>query len=518
MRTHLRLFLVALLLLVATPSVGLAQKVARKPVACPEQGFQFKPLDKFSAVPIDGGKGSSEALKFAKDRRTIVAYSFEDERGDEEAEEGRTVAKKKRKSILGFLKGSYQGFTDKVGKNPVIDEEVEIDGLTAKHLRFTLEWGSLDVWSFPLKHADIHLVYQGTGELDKKWAKAFGQSAESFEQIERVTAEEIDTSSRSFEDQLAWAEAEAAKVEGWRAIGTPSKRFVVLTNATKKAFIKEVLKRLEVSRDVYEKDFPPPADFNAVSVIRICRDREEFQRFSGAGGGVAGYFSPMSVELVLYDNVETDRNSTYAVVSHEAFHQYCHFLFGQSEAHRWFDEGHGDYYGGMKIAGSRGKITPKMPSGLDRLSVIRDMVREESYKPLSEHLYFNHRQWQSQGPSNVSCYAQSWSVIYMLRQGALRKVSRKVWEDEYADIIPNYVSTLNQGFQDAYKEIRDKRIERAEKKGLELDPSDLKINRFDLDPRQKQKIWDAAMEASWGQVDLDEFEANWVLYIQKYLK
>ena len=212
MRTHLRLFLVALLLLVATPSVGLAQKVARKPVACPEQGFQFKPLDKFSAVPIDGGKGSSEALKFAKDRRTIVAYSFEDERGDEEAEEGRTVAKKKRKSILGSLKGSYQGFTDKVGKNPVIDEEVEIDGLTAKHLRFTLEWGSLDVWSFPLKHADIHLVYQGTGELDKKWAKAFGQSAESFEQIERVTAEEIDTSSRSFEDQLAWAEAEAAKV------------------------------------------------------------------------------------------------------------------------------------------------------------------------------------------------------------------------------------------------------------------------------------------------------------------
>ena len=96
-----------------------------------------------------------------------------------------------------------------------------------------------------------------------------------------------------------------------------SKRFVVLTNATKKAFIKEVLKRLEVSRDVYEKDFPPPADFNAVSVIRICRDREEFQRFSNAGGGVAGYFSPMSVELVLYDNVETDRNSTYAVVSHE---------------------------------------------------------------------------------------------------------------------------------------------------------------------------------------------------------
>ena len=61
-------------------------------------------------------------------------------------------------------------------------------------------------------------------------------------------------------------------------------------------------------------------------------------------------------------------------------------------------------------------------------------------------------------------------------------------------------------------------FEQAKKRDLELDPSDLKINRFDLDPRQKQKIWDAAMEASWGQVDLDEFEKDWVLYIQKYLK
>ena len=56
------------------------------------------------------------------------------------------------------------------------------------------------------------------------------------------------------------------------------------------------------------------------------------------------------------------------VMRHEAFHQYCHFLFGQSEAHRWFDEGHADYYGGMKVTGSRGKITPKMPAGLDRLT------------------------------------------------------------------------------------------------------------------------------------------------------
>ena len=48
-----------------------------------------------------------------------------EEERDEEVEEGRTSAKKRRKSILGTLKG-YIGFTDKVGKNPAVDEEVEI--------------------------------------------------------------------------------------------------------------------------------------------------------------------------------------------------------------------------------------------------------------------------------------------------------------------------------------------------------------------------------------------------------
>ena len=109
----------------------------------------------------------------------------------------------------------------------------------------------------------------------------------SFEEIERAADDGIDGSSRTYEDQLKFAEKEAARTPGWRAIGTPSKRFVILTNAEKQAFIKEVIKRLEISRDVFEEDFPPPADFKAVSVVRICKDRQEFQRFSGAGGGVA---------------------------------------------------------------------------------------------------------------------------------------------------------------------------------------------------------------------------------------
>lgn len=521
--THLLARTLSLSLLLLTAAIlapsAIAQKVASKPVVCADEGFQFKALKGFDAVPINGD--GVEVLKFGDGDGDIVAYAFHD-RDSKKGDQGRSVAKKKRRGIVDYLEGRYRGFTKKRAKSPDIDETVEIDGLESQHRQYLIELAdfnyTIEIWSFALTHADIHLLYVVKDKMDRKWRTAIDKSAKSFKQIEREEKAEIDTSSRSFEDQLAWAENEASKVEGWHAIGTKSKRFVVLTNATKKTFIDEVLKRLEVSRDLYERDFPPPEGFNAVSVVRICKNGDEFRRFSGMQRGVAGYFSPSTVELVLYDDVQTDRNMTYAVVSHEAFHQYCHFLFDQSEAHRWFDEGHGDYYGGMKITGKRGKITPKMPAGLDRLSVIRQMVRDEKYKPLADHLYFNHGEWQNQGPTGVSGYAQSWSIIYMLRQGALRKVNRKVWKDEYADIIPNYVRVLNQGFQDAYTEIREKRVAAAEKKGKELDPDDLKINRFDLDPRDKQKIWDAAMAASWEQIDLDEFEENWVLYVEKYVK
>ncbi|MEM6675256.1 MAG: hypothetical protein AAF726_20580 [Planctomycetota bacterium] len=518
--------LVVLLAAFALATPAVAQKVARKATECPEHGFKFKAIADLEAIPIDGDRGR-EALKFSGDDANLIVFAFEseDEEDGEEVEEGRTVAKKKRQDIVEWLRGPFKsnfpGFSEKRAESPDVDEKVEIDDVEARHRRYLIPSGDgsygIDIWSFPMSHADVHFVYHVREEFDRKWERAATKSAKSFERIEIVEAKEIDTSSMSYEDQLAWAEQEAQAVEGWYAVGTPSKRFVILTNAEKKRFVNEVIDRLEVSRNLYEQDFPPPDDFDAVSVIRICNSREEFQRFSGAGGGVAGYFSPSTVELVLYDNVETNRNSTYAVVSHEAFHQYCHFLFGQSEAHRWFDEGHGDYYGGMKITGKRGKITPKMPAGLDRLSVIREMVREETYKPLEDHLNYNHQQWQTQGPSNVSCYAQSWSVVYMLRQGAEGKVNRKVWKKEYADVIPNYVSTLNDGFQEAYAKIREKKLKGAKARGNEVDPKEIKVNRFDLDPREKDKIWKAAMEASWGQIDLEEFEANWVLYVEKYL-
>src|SRR5690606_6010224 len=105
----------------------------------------------------------------------------------------------------------------------------------------------------------------------------------------------------------------------------------------------------------------------------------------------------------------------------------------------------------------------------------------------------------------VSCYAQSWSIIYMLRQGTLGKVPRKCWREEYADIIPNYVETLAAGFREVYAEIRNERIEKAKAEGREPTEEELNVTRMDLMLLRRgaqDEIWKKAMDASWGQIDL----------------
>lgn len=524
--------LLALALWLCAAPAAQAQKVGSSYHTDPANGFRFKPLKDFEGVPIppdqrDSGLigrlgGPTQVIKIASGGvanldADMWIYALTNPE-IAEAAEGQTVGKAKRPDVLDILSRSLRGLDDVVTK-PEVDEHLEIKSVDAHHRVYRPDAGQfemiVDIWTFVLEHADISIVYVFSADKDKKWLSATKQSAKTFQLIDRVVPDELSaTGQMSYDQLLEVAESEAARTEGWRAVPTPSKKFIILTSAKKKDFVNDVIKRLEKSREVFEEDFPPPPGFDAVSMVRLCGSEDEFHTYGGTSGGVAGWFNPGTTELVLYDAVNIDRNMSFAVMSHEAFHQYCHFLFGQSEAHRWFDEGHGDYYGGIEIKGSKAIITKQMPSGLDRLTVIREMVREGTYKPIEKHINYDHGQWQSQGPSNVSCYAQSWSIIYFLRQGTLKKVRGKEWKDEYANILPAYVETLSNGFKEAYKEILDKRKKNAEKDGRELTPEELDVSRRDLPPDAKGRIWKAAMEASWGKIDIDQFERDWLTYVE----
>ncbi len=400
-----------------------------------------------------------------------------------------------------------------------LDQDLTVKKVPATHKRFTAFNGNYDItfdtWTFHLDDDDICLVFYAPNQHVKKWGKVFQGSAKTFQLIDKVASATIEGT--GYDAILSKAREEAARTPGWRVLETPSKRYIIKTSSTDKRFLAKLIDRLEHSRDLYERDFPPEKPITAVSIVRVCSNLEEFHKYGKTGGGVAGWFNPSTTELVLVDFKAYDRNLTYGIASHEGFHQYCHFLFDQSEAHRWFDEGHGDYYSAFEFKGKKAIVHANM-KGESRLVGIRDLIRTGQYKPLSVHLYANHQQWQNQGPTGVSPYEESWSIIYMLRQGMLGKVPKRVWRPEYADIIPNYVRVLHEGFLKAYDEYREQAVARAKADGKELDPKSVHVASYMLDPDRKKEIWDAAMAASWGQVDLEQFEENWKTYVMKYLK
>jgi hypothetical protein len=503
------------LLVLAAPLAAQRGDLERKAFEDPAAGYRLRTPKEWVVVPVQPDR-RAQGLAFqaqppawnkpAGGSFVVAVLEKEEQLGAWTVEAASTAAGKPSKAEGLVLE---------------LDETLPVGKTQARHRRYEFESVWIDTWLFASAPRSVALIatVSTADEEVKSWLAAFAKAGKSFESIEIEARPE--GAGSTYAEKLAAARTEAERTPGWRVVPTSSQKFILVTSCESQKFVDEVIDRLERSREVFEQDYPPPADFQHVSIVRLCAKAEEFHRYGGTGAGVAGWFSPQTTELVLYDAKEVDRNMSYAVMTHEAFHQYCHFLFGRSEAHRWFDEGHGDYYGGMKFDGPRARITARMPGGLERLSVIREMLTSDTAKSLVEHLNYDHPQWQGQGPTGVSPYAQSWSIVYMLRQGMLGKVTAKVWREEYAEILPRYIATLRRGFEEAYREERAKRIK--EKAGGKA-PSEatsaevIELDSSDLGQEVVRRIWKEAMTAAWGDIDLARFEEDWKLYVKKFLK
>ncbi|MEZ5975215.1 MAG: hypothetical protein R3E96_10350 [Planctomycetota bacterium] len=395
------------------------------------------------------------------------------------------------------------------------EKEIKVGGNVGTFRLWRSGGNYIETYSFLTPSEDIHIAYIMTRGVEnskagKKWASVFTKSGRSFEREERMGA--VDLESMTYDELLKYHKEADKQFTDWRVLGTPGEQFIIKTSSKRGAFIKNVITRLEASRKLFEQDFPPDTfgmKMPAISVVRVCGTEEVFHRYGDTPRGVGGWFNPKSEELVLYcgEKDKEEDAATNAVMSHEAFHQYCHFLFKQSEAHRWFDEGHGDYYAVANWFQGKAYVGTEAPGGYNRLPIIKSLIEDGRTVALADHLNFTHGEWQYRG---VESYSQSWSIIYMLRQGALGKVPSEYWKDEYADIIPNYMNALLKGYADEYERIKK---ERSKGKDGEEVSAVQTLTREDLDMEARNRVWKKAMDASWGKIDLDEFERRWLAYV-----
>lgn len=330
-------------------------------------------------------------------------------------------------------------------------------------------------------HPDCDVVFLLNGPEDnKKWRK-YESSAKSMAKSFRVVElEELELSDAKAGDhglrslKRAKLEKEVAMTPGWELYETEN--YFIISNNDDREFMKELKERLEAIRGVYEEMYPfddasrikvaaakrraeegedekedgprvKPRETTSgyssqqrsqCSVVRVCKNRTQYMEYGGPGGS-AGYWAAYQEELVVYDDKEGGgRGDTWAVLNHEAFHQYIFYLYGSISPHSWYNEGHGDYFAGYEYKHRKFKLTPFKWRKIQ----VQGMIREERFVPLetivswTQRDYYGSSEWGTDGGDH---YAQGWSIIWFLRTG---KGKASGWNDDWNQILPVYFEAL----------------------------------------------------------------------------
>ncbi|MCA8952296.1 MAG: DUF1570 domain-containing protein, partial [Planctomycetes bacterium] len=184
-------------------------------------------------------------------------------------------------------------------------------------------------------------------------------------------------------------------------------------------------------------DVPPP-DY---PVLRFCATEAQFQKYGQSPRGVIGWFSPVSKELVVFlgGDERLGKGATEAVVYHEGWHQFADSYFGSAGSkqrdplHRWFDEGHGDYFGSFDLARGRWHYQGSAMRG----RTIEYLQKTGRVPSLEELVHWPRERFY--GPTASQNYAVAYALVDFLRRGDRL---RKHWKPIYASVLDDYKNVM----------------------------------------------------------------------------
>lgn len=439
----------------------------------------------------------------------LLKFERRGETPEEEKKGAARFASKPAKDIAAWLKSNVSGKLKADGEKPFKCDKIE-----AVEYQYTTTPPDMKnsaryfICVFKLKpDVDIAMVFNAPGDPKKwnKWEAPFTAMTRSFGAEDmKAVAGAVAAGDTLRDKKRAELNQKIAPLPGWKLYETPN--YFVLTPHEDRAFVQELLKRLEAIRAIYEQDYPAakaeelkkvgeatrtggdaaqdkakkdleneifndgadPREMSKCSVVRVFTDKGAYHSYGGPGSS-AGYWSPMDRELVLYDDqAGGGRGDTWAVLNHEAFHQYIFYFYGAIAPHSWYNEGTGDYYSGFEFKNGKFKAGPSV----GRKSNLKDVTSQGRQVPLRDFVRWSKAKYYGQndlGMQGYECYAQGWSLIWFLRTG---QGNAKGWQKPWGDILDRYLETL-------------------------LDTGDL----------------DKAIDKAFEGVDWKAFESSWLDYV-----
>jgi hypothetical protein len=236
--------------------------------------------------------------------------------------------------------------------------------------------------------------------------------------------------SGKFRDVEGRKQARAAMASGWKALDTEN--YLIVHHSKNESLIKRIGRDIEAMRLLYLELFPPKGPVDKLSVVRVCRTKDEYHQYGGPPNS-GGFWHPGNEELVFYDysytmktldddvrkrmdkaKVKLTDDDSLLVLYHEAFHQYIHYAIGEFSPHDWFNEGYGDFFSGAVVGDQSGKVLRVEPSPW-RIHVVKDMCEYGiGYIPLKEILEAERAAFYNPARARFF-YAGAWSFVYFLK-------------------------------------------------------------------------------------------------------
>ncbi|NUN53410.1 MAG: hypothetical protein HUU06_11575 [Planctomycetaceae bacterium] len=515
-------------------------------------GFRFRPLSDWAAVPPGTdpndpkiGGYYSDAAKYDRTiKPELEIYAFKVQReevategggGEEGGKEKRPQdltpqdardmfreqfgAKSTRDRVRAMMDEKYQiaeqlyaSWPEKLQKknksllarkDPVEKELKAGDGvLTLLDADCVVAITNGEIWEFKIvagfiqnDEYEVGVIYQIPGDQWKRYSQGVVASLRSMEfmdgaEVADARKDLADALSGAKTDDERWLEAIKRKVgPGWAHLQTKN-YLLVYDKAVKPDRVKLIAKQIEAIRlDVYEQMFPADRPVTAISVVRVCKDRDQYGQYGGPGGS-AGYWNSAEQELVFFEDTSAKKDAL-RVLNHEAFHQYIFYSVGSISPHDWFNEGHGDYFSGHDFGGT-GKFVAKPFSW--RQGIIKGAMGSKSYIPLKTFVTYSHQQYY--GPQIGQNYAQGWSLIWFLR-----RTKNPAWQG----ILEKYFNTLK---SEVTKWV-DEQIAEQKKSGEYKEGWKPAFTPDDVEENARKKALDAAF-GSFDDKTWQRFEKEWL--------
>ncbi len=242
-----------------------------------------------------------------------------------------------------------------------------------------------------------------------------------------------------------------------------SENYVIMSDVSQE-FAAEILDSAELIRELYDNLFPEIEKPDRKYPVFVFKDRQGYLA-NGAPETSKGVYMPFSRRLMLYQNEQM--GDTLKTLKHEGFHQYCHEYLDNIP--QWFNEGLADYFSASELV-VNGKIRGmRIRPVKERISyLVRSFEVGARMPSLPELMHMTQREMYDTDNDSKSAYlhyCQAWSICFFCIDGR---------KSGYRSALINYFKALRRG-----------------------------------------KSGDEAYSATFGQLNMKNFENEWRSFMQK---